>query len=257
MDESILPLMAIGIMAIQIGSPLVAAVVERYMARRIGSNIQKMRHADLSAWSSFLLFAKEAVFNKAFGVLAVVDTLIAIAQGLLKNKDGDPLLSINPSGWIVIIVLSLLVGAFFAFHKVRKERDNARNNFGGKSATLRLARELNETYRTTPAREIELLKRTIDAVTPPTPEQVEDVKHKLMSYIKNDTDMVIGTCWEDALGYKDGSKEMARISGLDSSDILGSLNALNDECLRFSARKSDAIENINASAAAMNSSSSN
>ena len=79
MDQSVLPLMAIGIMALQIGSPLVAAVVENHMAQRIGSNRRKIRPTGLSAWSSFPLFAREAVFNKAFGVLAGVATLIAIA----------------------------------------------------------------------------------------------------------------------------------------------------------------------------------
>ena len=87
--------------------------------------------------------------------------------------------------------------------------------------------------------------RNVSSITPPTPEQVEDVKQKLLSYIKNDTDMVLGTCWEDAFGYKDSSEEMAKINGLDSSDISGSLDALNDECSRFSFRKNTAIENMN------------
>lgn len=167
------------------------------------------------------------------------------------------------AAYLAILIYYLVCAPCGVHKEMRKREVSAKSQMSAvsekvldKSSTLELARDLSETYRATPAGKIDRLKRMISSNDPPTAEQVEDLKHKLMSYIKNDTDMVIGTCWEDALGYKDGSEEMARISNLDPTDISGSLNALSDECMRFSARKSTAIENINASAAAIATSSS-
>ncbi|MEE9131252.1 MAG: hypothetical protein V3T84_14625 [Phycisphaerales bacterium] len=56
-------------------------------------------------------------------VIAAVDTVIAIAQGIWKNEDGQPVIDISPTLWLAIIAVSLFVGTLFAFHRLRIAHD--------------------------------------------------------------------------------------------------------------------------------------
>ena len=56
-------------------------------------------------------------------VIVAVDTVIAIAQRIWKNDDGQSVIDISPTSWLAIIAASLFLGTLIAFHRLRMAHD--------------------------------------------------------------------------------------------------------------------------------------
>lgn len=186
------------------------------------------------------------VFGWHVFVIGGIEGTIAMIERVV------PAFNVSTSTWWILLWIGLSAAALWAFHKVRKDRDNARVNFGRKSANQLLARELSEMIPKSPWGEINRLKKRVNIVTGATTvKQVEDVKCRWMVFIKSVRDKLAGTEYEDEFGYKDDSDEWMRICDLDSSNILSSMEILKAECQFLSNRLYEVINTMRLSAAAI------
>lgn len=221
-----------------------------HWAKRIGSYLRLAWFAAPSQMRQVLRSIIEFLLRMVFGwhvvVIGGIEGTIAMIERLV------PAFNLSISTWWKLLWVGLSAAALWTFHKVRKERDNARNNFRRKSATLMLARELGEMIPKSPWGDIHTLSKKVHVTRDPTTiEQVEDVKRRWLDFVKIIRDKLIGTNYEDEFGYEDDSDEWVRIRDLDTSDIPGTLDILKRECQLFSIRLDNVTTNMRQSAAAI------